>query len=52
MLRSQDDADGNYAGFDTAEFTSQSGGKAAAVRHIKVHHTCILLTFLTHRQIA
>eukprot|EP00208_Stichococcus_sp_RCC1054_P004468 CAMPEP_0206145770 /NCGR_PEP_ID=MMETSP1473-20131121/28474_1 /ASSEMBLY_ACC=CAM_ASM_001109 /TAXON_ID=1461547 /ORGANISM="Stichococcus sp, Strain RCC1054" /LENGTH=238 /DNA_ID=CAMNT_0053542107 /DNA_START=219 /DNA_END=935 /DNA_ORIENTATION=+ len=34
----QDDADGNYAGFDTAEFTSQSGGKAAAVRHIKAKH--------------
>lgn len=28
--------DGSYAGFDAEEFTSASGGKAAAVRHIKV----------------
>lgn len=28
--------DGSYSGFDSKEFTSQSGGKAAAVRHIKV----------------
>ena len=27
---------GNYAGFDEAEFTSRSGGKPAAIRHIKV----------------
>lgn len=28
-------ADGEYAGFDTKEFTSRSGGKAAAVRAIR-----------------
>lgn len=28
--------DGSYSGFDAEEFTSRSGGKAAAVRHIKV----------------
>lgn len=27
--------DGSYAGFDPSEFTSRSGGKAEAVRHIK-----------------
>lgn len=27
--------DGSYAGFDTLEFPSRSGGKAEAVRHIK-----------------
>lgn len=27
--------DGSYAGFDASEFTSRSGGKAEAVRHIK-----------------
>ena len=27
---------GNYAGFDAEEYTSRSGGKASAVRHIKV----------------
>ena len=27
---------GNYAGFDAEEYTSRSGGKATAVRHIKV----------------
>jgi hypothetical protein len=30
--------DGSYAGFDTEEFTSRSGGKAEAVRDIKVWH--------------
>ena len=29
------DADGGYAGFDAAEFTSRSGGKADAVKHIR-----------------
>eukprot|EP00775_Hariotina_reticulata_P012443 gene12443-12580_t len=29
--------DGSYAGFDSNEFTSRSGGKAEAVRQIKVH---------------
>lgn len=29
------DADGQYAGFDEAEFTCRSGGKPAAIRHIK-----------------
>ena len=28
--------DGSYAGFDKEEFTSRSGGKPAALRHIKV----------------
>lgn len=28
--------DGSYAGFDPGEFTSRSGGKAEAVRHIRV----------------
>lgn len=28
-------ADGSYAGFDEAEFTCRSGGKPAAIRHIK-----------------
>jgi hypothetical protein len=28
--------DGSYAGFDAEEFTSRSGGKAEAVRDIKV----------------
>jgi len=28
---------GEYAGFDAEEFTSRSGGKASAVRHIKEH---------------
>jgi hypothetical protein len=28
--------DGSYAGFDANEFTSHSGGKAEAVRQIKV----------------
>lgn len=28
--------DGSYAGFDSNEFTSKSGGKAAAVQMIKV----------------
>jgi hypothetical protein len=27
--------DGSYAGFDTQEFPSRSGGKAEAVKHIK-----------------
>ena len=31
-----DAATGEYAGFDAAEFTSRSGGKAAAIREIKV----------------
>jgi hypothetical protein len=30
--------DGSYAGFDPQEFTSRSGGKAAAIREIKVGH--------------
>lgn len=30
--------DGSYAGFDAEEFTSKSGGKAAAVKHIKAKH--------------
>lgn len=30
------EADGSYAGFDEAEFTCRSGGKPAAIRHIKV----------------
>ncbi|GIL65429.1 hypothetical protein Vafri_19184 [Volvox africanus] len=29
------DADGKYAGFDESEFTCRSGGKPAAIRHIK-----------------
>lgn len=32
-----DGASGAYAGFDAAEFTSRSGGKAAAILAIKVH---------------
>lgn len=28
--------DGRYAGFDESEFTCRSGGKPAAIRHIKV----------------
>ena len=28
---------GEYVGFDTAEFTSRSGGKPAAIKAIKVH---------------
>ena len=32
----QDDEAGSYAGFDQAAFTSHSGGKLAAVQHIKV----------------
>lgn len=28
--------DGTFDGFDANEFTSRSGGKAEAVRHIKV----------------
>ncbi|KAG2487307.1 hypothetical protein HYH03_014024 [Edaphochlamys debaryana] len=28
-------ADGSYAGFDESEFTCRSGGKPAAIRHIK-----------------
>ena len=28
--------DGSYAGFDAAEFPSRSGGKAAAIRFIRV----------------
>lgn len=28
--------DGSYSGFDANEFTSRSGGKAEAVRQIKV----------------
>ncbi|CAG9466177.1 unnamed protein product [Pedinophyceae sp. YPF-701] len=31
----KDDAEGSYAGFDAQEFTSRSGGKANAVRHIR-----------------
>lgn len=30
--------DGSYAGFDTAEFPSRSGGKRDAVQHIKTTH--------------
>ncbi|GAB4816696.1 hypothetical protein N2152v2_003742 [Parachlorella kessleri] len=30
--------DGSYAGFDAQEFTSRSGGKAEAVRHIRAVH--------------
>jgi phosphoserine phosphatase len=43
---SQDD--GSYAGFDPEEFTSRSGGKAEAVRHIRVsqghrlRHVCVV----------
>ncbi|EFJ47972.1 hypothetical protein VOLCADRAFT_60933 [Volvox carteri f. nagariensis] len=29
------DSEGNYAGFDESEFTCRSGGKPAAIRHIK-----------------
>lgn len=29
-------SDGKYAGFDETEFTCRSGGKPAAIRHIKV----------------
>jgi phosphoserine phosphatase len=36
LLLLQDD--GSYAGFDAEEFTSRSGGKAEAVRDIKVGH--------------
>lgn len=32
----QDDEAGSYAGFDRDEFTSRSGGKLSAVKHIKV----------------
>ena len=32
----QDDEVGSYAGFDREEFTSRSGGKLSAVKHIKV----------------
>ena len=32
--------DGMYNGFDTNAFTSRSGGKAAAVKHLKSHHGC------------
>lgn len=28
-------ADGSYAGFDTKEYTSRSGGKAAAIKEIR-----------------
>lgn len=32
------DEDGKYVGFDAEEFTSQSGGKARAVAHIRQSH--------------
>lgn len=32
------DSDGSFAGFDPTEFTSQSGGKAAAIIHLKEKH--------------
>jgi phosphoserine phosphatase len=32
------DQDGNYAGFDDQEFTSRSGGKLEAVKHLRAMH--------------
>lgn len=36
LVRFLPQENGSYAGFDAEEFTSRSGGKAAAVKHIKV----------------
>jgi hypothetical protein len=36
MCRRVAQSDGKYAGFDESEFTCRSGGKPAAIRHIKV----------------
>ena len=35
LVKLQDN--GEYIGFDTAEFTSRSGGKPAAIKAIKVY---------------
>jgi len=46
LIFSDGDAEGRYLGYDPEAFTSRSGGKAAAVAHIKHHYRCDVVAMI------